>query len=67
MVWHGIVSHTKLLQNETKWESGSMSRAAVFLDRDGVLVEQIYYPETGEIEASLRPEDVRLLPGAEAK
>ena len=41
-----------------------MSRPAVFLDRDGVLVEEIYYPETGETEAPLRPEDVRLLPGA---
>ena len=37
-----------------------MSRPAVFLDRDGVLVEEVYYPETGEIEAPLRPEDVRL-------
>jgi D-glycero-D-manno-heptose 1,7-bisphosphate phosphatase len=43
-----------------------MSRPAVFLDRDGVLVEEIFYPETGEIEAPLRPEDVRLLPGAAA-
>jgi D-glycero-D-manno-heptose 1,7-bisphosphate phosphatase len=43
---------------------GAMSRPAVFLDRDGVLVEEIYYPETGETEAPLRPEDVRLLPGA---
>jgi D-glycero-D-manno-heptose 1,7-bisphosphate phosphatase len=41
-----------------------MSRPAVFLDRDGVLVEEIFYPETGETEAPLRPEDVRLLPGA---
>ena len=43
-----------------------VKRAAVFLDRDGVLVEEIYYPETGETEAPLRPEDVRLLPGAAA-
>jgi D-glycero-D-manno-heptose 1,7-bisphosphate phosphatase len=42
----------------------SMSRRAVFLDRDGVLVEEIYYAETGEWEAPLRSEDVRLLPGA---
>jgi histidinol-phosphate phosphatase family protein len=41
-----------------------MSRPAVFLDRDGVLVEEVFYPETGECEAPLRPEDVRLLPGA---
>lgn len=43
-----------------------MSRPAVFLDRDGVLVEEVFYPETGETEAPLRPEDVRLLPGAAA-
>jgi D-glycero-D-manno-heptose 1,7-bisphosphate phosphatase len=40
-----------------------MSRPAVFLDRDGVLVEEILYPHTGEREAPLAPEDVRLLPG----
>jgi len=40
-----------------------MSRKAVFLDRDGVLVEEIFYPRTGEREAPLAPEDVRLLPG----
>ena len=43
-----------------------MSRPAVFLDRDGVLVEEIYYPETGETEAPLKPEHVRLIPGAAA-
>lgn len=43
-----------------------MSRPAVFLDRDGVLVEEVFYPETGGTEAPLRPEDVRLLPGAAA-
>jgi len=41
-----------------------MSRPAVFFDRDGVLVEEIFYPETGEKEAPLRPEDVRLVSGA---
>jgi len=40
-----------------------VSRRAVFLDRDGVLVEEIFYPHTGEREAPLAPEDVRLLPG----
>lgn len=43
-----------------------MNRPAVFLDRDGVLVEEIFYPETGETEAPLKPEDVRLLPGVAA-
>ncbi len=41
-----------------------MSRPAVFLDRDGVLVEEIFYAHTGECEAPLTAEDVRLLPGA---
>jgi D-glycero-D-manno-heptose 1,7-bisphosphate phosphatase len=41
----------------------AMSRRAIFLDRDGVLVEEIFYPHTGEREAPLVPEDVRLLPG----
>jgi histidinol-phosphate phosphatase family protein len=45
---------------------GAVSRPAVFLDRDGVLVEEVFYPETGEREAPLRPEDVRLIPGAAA-
>jgi D-glycero-D-manno-heptose 1,7-bisphosphate phosphatase len=43
-----------------------MSRPAIFLDRDGVLVEEIYYPHTGEREAPLGPDDVRLLPGVGA-
>ncbi len=43
-----------------------MPCGAVFLDRDGVLVEEIFYPRTGETEAPLAPEDVRLLPGAAA-
>jgi D-glycero-D-manno-heptose 1,7-bisphosphate phosphatase len=41
----------------------AMSRRAIFLDRDGVLVEEIFYPHTGEREAPLAAEDVRLLPG----
>ena len=43
-----------------------MSRPAVFLDRDGVLVEEVFYPETGECEAPLRAKDVRLISGAAA-
>lgn len=41
-----------------------MGNAAVFFDRDGVLVEEIFYEHTGEVEAPLAPEDVKLLPGA---
>lgn len=43
-----------------------MSRPAVFFDRDGVLVEEVFYPQTGEWEAPLQAEDVRLIPGAAA-
>ena len=45
---------------------GSVSRPAIFLDRDGVLVEDVFYPETGEWEAPLRAEDVRLISGSAA-
>jgi D-glycero-D-manno-heptose 1,7-bisphosphate phosphatase len=44
----------------------AMSRPAVFLDRDGVLVEEIYYPSSGEWEAPWTANEVRLLPGAAA-
>jgi D-glycero-D-manno-heptose 1,7-bisphosphate phosphatase len=43
---------------------GEIGRPAIFFDRDGTLVEEIFYPETGEKEAPLRPEDVRLIEGA---
>ena len=45
---------------------GEMSRPAVFLDRDGVLVQNVFYPESGEWEAPWRPDDVRLVEGAAA-
>ena len=45
---------------------GAMSRPAIFLDRDGVLVEEVFYPESGEWEAPWRADDVRLIPGAAA-
>ena len=43
-----------------------MSRPAIFLDRDGVLVEEVFYPQTGEWEAPMTAADVRLAPGAAA-
>jgi D-glycero-D-manno-heptose 1,7-bisphosphate phosphatase len=45
---------------------GAMRRPAIFLDRDGVLVEEIFYSRTGEREAPLTADDVRLLPGVAA-
>ena len=43
-----------------------MTRSAIFLDRDGVLVEEVFYPQTGEWEAPMTAADVRLAPGAAA-
>jgi D-glycero-D-manno-heptose 1,7-bisphosphate phosphatase len=37
---------------------------AVFLDRDGVISAEVYYPRTGEWEAPLVPEDLAVIPGA---
>lgn len=45
---------------------GAMSRPAVFFDRDGVIVEEIYYSHTGEWEAPLCADDIRLIDGAAA-
>jgi D-glycero-D-manno-heptose 1,7-bisphosphate phosphatase len=39
-------------------------RPAVFLDRDGVITEDVFYPATGEWEAPMRAADVVLRPGA---
>lgn len=41
-------------------------RPAAFLDRDGVLDALVTDPASGREESPLRPEDVRLLPGAAA-
>lgn len=39
------------------------SRKAVFLDRDGVLNELIYFAEEGRIDTPLTPRQFRLMPG----
>jgi len=37
---------------------------AVFLDRDGVVNEIVYFPELGVLDSPLNPRQFRLLPGA---
>jgi len=43
MVWHLMVSHPALKESETKWEAATRisKTKAVFLDRDGVIVEAV--------------------------
>jgi D-glycero-D-manno-heptose 1,7-bisphosphate phosphatase len=37
---------------------------AVFLDRDGVINANVFYADSGEVEAPRKADDLRLLPGA---
>lgn len=41
-------------------------RGAVFVDRDGIINELVPDPVSGRPESPLRPEDLRLVPGASA-
>ena len=41
-----------------------MGRKAVFLDRDGVINANVFYADSGEMEAPRTAADFRLLPGA---
>src|SRR5579863_6679500 len=64
VVWHLLVSHPAVKQQETKWESTAVTgqaRPAVFLDRDGVLNRAFVrdgkpYPPSGLEELELMPE-----------
>lgn len=40
------------------------AEAAIFLDRDGLLNELVFYPDTGEWESPRTPADLKLRPGA---
>jgi D-glycero-D-manno-heptose 1,7-bisphosphate phosphatase len=42
-----------------------MSRRALFIDRDGVINDLVYYPSHEEWEGPRRIEDLRLIPGIE--
>ena len=41
-----------------------MDRRAVFLDRDGVINANVFYADTGEVEAPRTVADFHILPGA---
>jgi D-sedoheptulose 7-phosphate isomerase len=65
VVWHLLVSHPAVKQQQTKWESTALSdgqlRPAVFLDRDGVINRAVVrdgkpFPPTGLKELELLPE-----------
>src|SRR6202166_4720031 len=65
VVWHLLVSHPAVKQQQTKWESTSGAspqlRRAVFLDRDGVINAQIF--RAGKPFPPTSPEELEILPG----
>jgi D-sedoheptulose 7-phosphate isomerase len=76
IVWHLLVSHPAVKQEQTKWESTASVvaplRPAVFLDRDGVLNRAIVrdgkpYPPSGLGELELLPDVASSLGDLKAK
>jgi D-sedoheptulose 7-phosphate isomerase len=64
VVWHLLVSHPAVKQQQTKWEStvaGSEPKRAVFLDRDGVINRASVrdgkpYPPANQTELEILPD-----------
>jgi len=65
VVWHLLVSHPAVKRQQTKWEStasgSTQGRAAVFLDRDGVINRAVVrdgkpFPPSGVDDFELLPE-----------
>jgi D-sedoheptulose 7-phosphate isomerase len=67
VVWHLLVSHPAVKQQQTKWEStASQRRAAVFLDRDGVINRAVVregkpFPPSSLEELELLPDVASVL------
>jgi D-sedoheptulose 7-phosphate isomerase len=69
VVWHLLVSHPAVKQGQTKWESTSVQsgqRAAVFLDRDGVINRPVIrdgkpFPPSSLEELELLPDVTKSL------